>query len=144
MVLRKKGIMMAIVLIALSISSLLVWNYFRYINQPPYYNPFGAVIEDSSGDHITIQATDNTIRNQLVDLSENGSEMWIGGRVEIWNNEWGFRFNPDTIIIAEITAEGSQSTISGISEDLDYWLAYGIVYVYATVIDIHNDSQVQG
>ena len=135
---RKKVIITAIVLITLSASSLLVWNYFQQINQPPYDNPVGAVIEDSSGDRITIQATNNAVWNQLVELHENGTEMWIGGLVEIWNNEWGFRFNPDTIIISEVTAEGSQSTIKGIGEDLNYWLAYGIVYVSATVIDIHN------
>ena len=66
--------------------------------------------------------------------------MWIGGIVEEYDNYWGFRFRPDTIIIAEITIEGAQSNIQGISEDLNYWMNVWKkqAYVLAKVSEIHE------
>jgi hypothetical protein len=66
--------------------------------------------------------------------------MWIGGIVEEYDNYWGFRFDPNTIIIAEITIEGAQSNIQGISNDLNYWINVWTkqAYVLAKVIEIHE------
>lgn len=81
-----------------------------------------AVIEDIHSDQIKLETTRDEVWDELVQLYLNGSERWIGGTVERYENEWGFRFDPDTIIIAEITIEVWQTTIKGISENLDYWL----------------------
>ncbi len=66
--------------------------------------------------------------------------MWIGGIIELYNNKWGFRFKPDTIVVAQITIEGAQSNIQGISEDLDYWVNVWTkeAYVLANVVEIHE------
>ena len=64
--------------------------------------------------------------------------MWIGGVVQRYDNKWGFRFKPETIIIARITIEGAQATIRFISENIDYWLNFGIAYVGSTVIETHE------
>jgi hypothetical protein len=71
-------------------------------------------------------------------MHADGSRLWVGGVVERYANGWGFRFRPDTVRVAEITAEGLQSTIRGISEDLDYWLGLGWAYVYAGVVEVHG------
>ena len=86
---------------------------------------------------LAIETTDTTVWNQLVQLYQNGTEMWIGGEVERYDNKWGFRFNPDTIIIAQFTIEGAQTTISFLSEDIEYWINFGIAYIGSTVIEIN-------
>ena len=50
----------------------------------------------------------------------------------------GFRFKPETVAVAEVTAEGLQATIQYISENLDYWLDLGLAYVDAKVTEIHD------
>ena len=66
--------------------------------------------------------------------------MWIGGIIEEYGNYWGFRFKPDSIIIAEITIEGAQSNIKAINQDLDYWISTWAkqTYVFAKVEEIHE------
>jgi hypothetical protein len=66
--------------------------------------------------------------------------MWIGGFVETYSNKWGFRFKPDTIVVAQITIEGAQSNIHAMSRDLDYWINTwpNIAYVLAKVIEVHQ------
>ena len=59
-----------------------------------------AVIQDVDGSMLAVETTDDAVWNQFVQLHQNGTEMWIGGVVERYDNKWGFRFNPDTIIIA--------------------------------------------
>jgi hypothetical protein len=66
--------------------------------------------------------------------------MWIGGIIEEYDNHWGFRFKPNTINIAEITIEGAQSNIKGISQDLNYWISIWTKqsYILAQVEEIHE------
>jgi hypothetical protein len=61
--------------------------------------------------------------------------MWIGGVIERYDSKWGFRFNPDTIIIAKYTIEGAQTTIRFLSEDVECWITLGIAYIGSTVIE---------
>lgn len=106
-----------------------------------------AVIEDVYGNRIGVEPVSIEVWNTLAELSLSGEEMWIGGKVETFltfapdpNYMWGFRFKPETIVVAEITAEGLQSTVRDISENLDYWLDIGYAYVFAKVTEIHNSS----
>ncbi len=66
--------------------------------------------------------------------------MWIGGIIEEYNNKWAFRFKPDTIVVAQITIEGAQSNIQGISSDLNYWVNKWAkeTYVLAKVTEIYK------
>ena len=66
--------------------------------------------------------------------------MWIGGIVERHNNKWGFRLKPDTIRIAQFTAEELQATIKLVSSDIDYWVNLGYAYVGAKVFETHSAS----
>jgi hypothetical protein len=97
-----------------------------------------AVIQDLYGSRLAVEPTNDTVWARLVGMHGDGSRLWVGGVVERYANGWGFRFRPDTVRVAEITAEGLQSTIRGISEDLDYWLGLGWAYVNAGVVEVHG------
>ncbi len=97
-----------------------------------------AVIEDLYGSRLAVEPTNDTVWAQLVAMHGDGSELWVGGIVERYDNSWGFRFRPDTVTVAEFTAEGLQSTIQAISEDLDYWVNLGWAYVHAGVVEVHG------
>jgi hypothetical protein len=66
--------------------------------------------------------------------------MWVGGIVEEYDSYWGFRFSPDSIVVAEVTVEGAQSNIRGISGDLNYWINVWAkeAYVFAEVVEVHQ------
>lgn len=115
-------------------------NYLDFLGKTVHETERWAVIEDSKGDIIAVETTDNQVWNELRNLRENQTAMWIGGIVEKYNNEWGFHFKPETIIVAEITIEGAQSNIQGISEDLNYWISVWAkeTYVLARVTEIHE------
>jgi len=60
----------------------------------------------------------------------------VCGSVELWKNTAAngvFRFKPETVTVAEVTAGGLQATIQYISENLNYWLDLGWAYVDAIV-----------
>lgn len=103
-----------------------------------------AIIEDIKGDRIAVEPTNCEVWDKLVELYHSKEEMWIGGVVEVFifirpdpNYPWGFRFKPENITVAEVTAEGLQTTIRDISENLDYWIRIGHPYVFAKVVEIH-------
>jgi len=101
-----------------------------------------AIIEDVNGDRIGVEPTNDDIWNRLVELYHSGDSMWIGGTIELFifirydpNYPWGFHFKPETIIVAEVTAEGLQTTIRHITENVEYWLQLGNAYVFAKVVN---------
>jgi len=96
-----------------------------------------AVIEDLVGDRIVVEPLSDQVWSQLFSLHQNGSRRWVGGIVEEYDNSWGFRFRPDSIVVAEVTAEGLQTNVRSISEDLDYWKG-GYAYVSALVVEVHS------
>ncbi|MBD3192804.1 MAG: hypothetical protein GF308_19350 [Candidatus Heimdallarchaeota archaeon] len=96
-----------------------------------------AVIRDINNDRLAVETTDDNVWAQLVQMKENGSRLWVGGKVKEYENKWSFRFDPTTLTVAQFTAEGLQSTIEGISNDLDYWLSLEYAYVGSIVIEIH-------
>lgn len=119
---------------------LIYLNNLDYLNKTRHDSQKWVVITDSKGDIIAIETTDPDVWNILNALSLNQTEMWIGGFVEIYDNFWGFRFSTDSIIVAEITIEGAQSNIAGISGDLDYWINVWSkqTYVLATISELHE------
>jgi hypothetical protein len=96
-----------------------------------------ALIEDLISEHHAVETTNDKVWFQLLQLNQNGSRRWIGGIVERYNNSWGFRFKPESLTVAEITAEGLQTTIGAISENLEYWLGLRWAYVDGKVTEIH-------
>ncbi len=140
--LLKTRIVFAVFTIAVVVlASYLAWNYMNYLEylkETVHETSRWAVIEDSHGQHIAVEPTSDEVWNQLVGLYHNKTEKWIGGIVEKFDNKWGFRFKPENITIADITAEGLQTWIQDISENLDYWLGLGWAYVHAKVTEIHE------
>ena len=130
-----------VALIALSVAGHLIWNQIRdsgYLDEIVHETERWAVIQDLKGDRIAVEPSNDEVWNQLVDLHQNRTRMWIGGIVEEYDSKWGFRFKPENVTVAQITAEGLQAAIQFISEDLDYWLDLGWAYVSAQVTEIHD------
>ena len=139
---KSKFILAGIIVIIL-LAGYLIWTYVNhldYLSKTQHEAGRWAVISDSKGDIIAVEATNDEIWNTLRSLHQNQTAMWIGGIIELYNNKWGFRFKPDTIVVAQITIEGAQSSIQGISEDLDYWVNVWTkeAYVLAKVVEIHE------
>jgi hypothetical protein len=138
---KREVVLTTVGLVALSIAGHLFWNYVNYLDylrEIDHETGRWAVIEDENGHHIAVEPTSDEVWNQLVSLYQNGTKMWIGGIIEEYENKWGFRFKPESITIAEVTAEGLQATIQYISENLDYWINLGWAYVYAKVTEIND------
>ena len=74
----------------------------------------------------------------LIKIMNNHTAMWIGGIVRKGliglNNTWEFHFDPETINVSPITAEGLQSWLGYINSTIDYWNG-NYAYIWATVID---------
>ena len=140
---QKPLLMVVLALFIMVISITAIWlytNQMDYSEKTVHETNRWVVISDSRGDIIAVETNDQQIWNTLVDLNKNKTTMWIGGIVQLYGNRWGFRFNPNTIIIAEITIEGAQSNIIGISNDLDYWINTWAkeTYVLAQVIELYG------
>ena len=118
----------------------LYWFYVRSVEQVEHETDRWAVIEDFNKDRIAVEPTSNETWSELLKLHQNGTRMWIGGIVERYDNKWGFRFKPDTIVIAQFTAEGLQATIKLISSDIDYWENLGYAYIGAKIVETHSES----
>ena len=140
---RNKLILFGVFAIVAVVVGYLVWayvNHLDYLSKTMHETDRWAVIRDSKGDIIAVETTNHEVWNTLVSLHQNQTEMWIGGVVEEYENKWEFRFKPETIVIAQITIEGAQSNIQGISGELDYWINVWAkeAYVLAKVAEIHE------
>lgn len=142
MALRKNIVILGVFIFAvILVSAVLVFmNNADYLSKTRHDSQMWAVVTDSKGDIIAVETTDTGVWDILKALSLNQSEMWIGGFVETYDNYWGFRFNPDSIVVAEVTIEGAQSNIAGISRDLNYWIKVwsNQAYVLAKVSELHE------
>jgi hypothetical protein len=128
-----------ITIMIIGISLWVYWGSVEFLDKTKHDTNTWAVIEDTKGDVIAVETAEPSVWDNLVNLRNNQTEMWIGGIVEEYGNYWGFRFRTDTIVIAEITIEGAQSNIQGISGDLNYWINTWAreAYVLSKVIEIH-------
>ncbi len=139
---RKKAIVVAALVAVVATTSVYVLNYIShmdYLTKIAHETNRWAVIEDSKGDHIALETTTDYVWNQLVEVYNNKTMRWVGGALMEYKNKWGFRFKPETIVVAEVTVEGAQSWIRSISEELDYWMNLGwVTYVFARVTEIHQ------
>jgi len=139
---RKKVLAIAIVAFVVIVSVALVywWCETYQPDRLKHETDQWAIISDSHNDVIALETNSADVWNELENLEQNQTELWIGGIIEEYDNYWGFRFNPDTIVLAEVTAEGAQATIQFISDDLDYWMNTwdNVAYVSATVEKTHE------
>lgn len=130
----------ALTIVIISFTLWVYWENVSYSNKTKHETSFWAVIKDSKGDIMAVETANPVVWNTLVNLQNNQTEMWIGGIVEKYDNHWGFRFRPETIVVAEITIEGAQSNIKGISDDLNYWINVWSkeAYVLSIIIEINE------
>lgn len=127
-------IMLIVLILVVSVSVLV--NYLLKPSSLKHETDRWAVIGDVNGDRIAVEPASDEVWSQLTRLQQNGSRMWVGSIVEHYNNEWGFRFKPENVTVAEVTAGGLQATIRHISENLSYWID-GWAYVSAKVTETH-------
>jgi hypothetical protein len=112
-------------------------SYVDALNAVKHETNRWAVIQDVNGDKMAVEPISDVVWQNLIQLNQNATRMWVGGIVERYDNKWGFRFKRDSVTVAEATAEGLQGTISYISENMDYWLN-GWAYVSSKVVEIHS------
>lgn len=138
----KKKIIALVGIVSITVLAIAGWTYF--LGAATYEHPGMAIIEDTNGDRIAVEPASGEVWDELIELYHSKGEMWVGGIVEVFifirpdpNYPWGFRFNPESITVAEVTAEGLQTTLRDISEDVDYWISVGRAYVFAKVVELH-------
>ena len=137
---KKWHLAVAILIGLIFLVGVAVWaRYVDMLNVLKHDTKRWAVIEDINGNRIAVEPVSNHAWSELVELSQNGTRKWIGGIVERYDNKWGFRFKPDTVIVAEVTAEGLQAAIEYISTHIDYWLN-SWAYVSAKVAEVHSET----
>jgi hypothetical protein len=129
-----------IIVVILCFSIWVYWGSVGYSDKIRHETDSWAVIKDSKGDMMAVETTEPGVWDDLVYLRNSQAEMWVRGVVEEYDNYWGFRFRPDSIVVAEVTVEGAQSNIRGISGDLSYWLNVWAkeAYVFAEVVEVHQ------
>lgn len=81
-----------------------------------------AVIADSWNDTLAVETTSNTIWSDLTRMYLTKNERFVCGTVERYKNRWGFRLRPDTIHVADVTAEALQTYIRYVRSHMSYWL----------------------
>jgi hypothetical protein len=139
----KRKIIVAGIIVIVVVAVSAVWaylNYLDYLSKTMHETERWAVITDLKGDIMAVESANSIVWSTFESLHQNQTEMWIGGIIEEYDNKWGFRFKPDTIIVARFTVEGAQSNIQGISGDLNYWMNVWAkeTYVWAKVSEIHK------
>jgi len=98
------------------------------------------VLEDSSEDYIEIEVSAEEVWEQIVDMYNSGERKWVGGKLASSDNQWGFTFEPETVIVADSTAENLQTTFEQIKADPDYWFDIDICYINATAIGVRETT----
>jgi hypothetical protein len=140
---KKSLVLLVVTTIIVAMLSFSIWVYWSkvgYSDKIRHETDSWAVIEDSNRDVMAVETTEPGVWDDLVGLRNSQAEMWVGGVVEEYDNYWGFRFRPDSIVVAEVTVEGAQSNIRGIRGDLNYWINVWAkeAYVFAKVLEIHQ------
>ena len=71
---QKLGTLVVIILLVAG-TSIVIWNHLDYSSATKHDTNRWAAIQDVESSILAIEATDNTVWNQLVQLHQNGSEM---------------------------------------------------------------------
>lgn len=90
---------------------------------------------------MAVETNETKVWNQLVEMNKTGTINYVGGMIEEYENEWGFRFVPKSIHVYSLDKMVfGQAPIKEISENLDTSLEqqFPIAYVKARVVEIHE------
>ena len=98
------------------------------------------LVSDPRGHMILLEINDASILQELRSMLLENKELWVGGKIERFDNPpWHFQFLPDSIEIAEVTAEGLQAVyLEVIEQDLDYWIDISPAYIQGKVVAIYD------
>ncbi|MEO9365368.1 exo-alpha-sialidase [Candidatus Nitrosocaldus cavascurensis] len=104
------------------------------------------LVEDSNGEsmYITVDGSRESELNMLMHILASGTDMerknvYIGGMLEYYNNDHGFRFSPDTVMVLtegmlnERDRDRVASNFKDIHDSFIYWKSKGTVYVQGKV-----------
>lgn len=93
------------------------------------------VIRDDHGDTIRLYVMDEEVWLKLQSMKQQRLHRWVGGfLLRDSQSLLGFRFDPENLLVGEVTAETFQTWLQGISGHLEYWLSVGMAYVWAEVV----------
>jgi hypothetical protein len=142
-----------LVIVTLCGAGLLISSAFAGKPSPPppppcIGSPIEVVDQDPCGKSLTIQVNDSAAVCNILCIWERPSKpkdrwlcpvdplSWIGGIVVADSTaENGFYFDPNTVIVAEITAEGMQTSVCMISANPELYDG-SLWYVPAHIIDV--------
>ncbi|MCR4432555.1 MAG: S-layer homology domain-containing protein [Caldiserica bacterium] len=101
-----------------------------------------ALISDPEGCMILVRVPDSSRLLALKTMLQENRVLWVGGKVEadrFANPPWHFRFDPETLEVAEVTAEGLQAVyLRTIDSELDYWMRISPAYIQGKVVAIYE------
>ncbi|MCX5973239.1 MAG: S-layer homology domain-containing protein [Coprothermobacterota bacterium] len=108
------------------------------MNVMPPIGPRVAFLADLNGDVIIASTTNDQTWSDLQRMMGENLTLWVGGKVEKTDNPpWHFRFAPDSLLAADVTASGLQAAdLRTIEGELDYWTGLGTAYIQARVLGI--------
>jgi hypothetical protein len=95
----------------LSVNSALALNRLA-----PSYGRAGQVLIDSHGYLLWVGINDPSVAAQARELAAAGAQQWVLGRIVPDSGQrHGFYLDPSTVSLAEVTAEGIQTTVEQVS-----------------------------
>jgi hypothetical protein len=69
-------------------------------------------------------------------MKQQSLHKWVGSKLlRDSQSVLGFKFDPESVVVADFTAEALQTWLLDISGRLEYWLDVGFAYVWAEVLD---------
>lgn len=107
------------------------------------------VEDEHTGDRLWIGIEDPSVFGEFQRMCASGQLSWIGGAIVIaTDHSLGFFIDPDTVLVAEITAEAMQTSLAAIQANPAHFTPAGDGglpqwVVPAVVLDVESPAGVQ-
>jgi hypothetical protein len=111
-------------------------------DKPPVRN---FVVEDGNRDRMSIKVSSSNQEafDALTEMAKTGERKWIGGEIQSFKNNYGFRFKSDSVVVAETTPVESQaSQYEAVQKAFDRWKELEPVYISGRVVSIQDKIEV--
>ncbi|GEM_PF-1377001 len=103
------------------------------------------VVEDGNGDrmNIKVRSSNQKAFDALTSMAKTGETKWVGGKIQSFKNDYGFRFESDTVIVAEtVPQESEASQFEAVQKAFDYWETLDAVYISGKVVSVQDKIEV--